>query len=214
MGFNQTYLFDFDGTLVDSMPTFGAVMLRILDGYGIKYGDDLIKIITPLGYRGTAEYFKQMGAPAEPDELMRQMNEYATDAYENSIQAKPEVSETLRLLKKRGVSLNILTASPHAMLDPCLHRLGIFSLFDNVWSSDDFKTTKSNPKIYEMAAEKIGVPIGDIVFVDDNVGAIKTAKTAGMRVYGIYDKSSEDFAEEMKRTAERYIVSFSELAEL
>ena len=32
-------LFDFDGTLVDSMPTFVAVMLRILDENNIKYED-------------------------------------------------------------------------------------------------------------------------------------------------------------------------------
>ena len=44
------YLFDFDGTLVDSMPTFVSVMKRILDENHIPYGDDLIKIITPLGY--------------------------------------------------------------------------------------------------------------------------------------------------------------------
>ena len=33
----KTYLFDFDGTLVDSMPTFVSVMLRILDENEIKY---------------------------------------------------------------------------------------------------------------------------------------------------------------------------------
>ena len=33
----NTYLFDFDGTLVDSMPSFISVMLRILDENGIKY---------------------------------------------------------------------------------------------------------------------------------------------------------------------------------
>ena len=49
------YLFDFDGTLVDSMPTFVGVMLRILDENGIKYGSDIVKIITPLGYIGTAK---------------------------------------------------------------------------------------------------------------------------------------------------------------
>ena len=40
------YLFDFDGTLVDSMPTYAAMMLRILDENKISYGDDIIKIIT------------------------------------------------------------------------------------------------------------------------------------------------------------------------
>ena len=56
-----TYLFDFDGTLVDSMPTFVSVMLRILDENAISYSDDIVKIITPLGYKGTAEYFINLG---------------------------------------------------------------------------------------------------------------------------------------------------------
>ena len=46
----KTYLFDFDGTLVDSMPTYVSVMLRILDENNIKYSSDIVKIITPLGY--------------------------------------------------------------------------------------------------------------------------------------------------------------------
>ena len=59
----KAYLFDFDGTLVDSMPSFASVMLRVLDEYNIEYGNDIIKIITPLGYHGTAEYFRKLGKP-------------------------------------------------------------------------------------------------------------------------------------------------------
>ena len=44
----MTYLFDFDGTLVDSMPTYASQMLRILDETGTKYPDDVIKIINYL----------------------------------------------------------------------------------------------------------------------------------------------------------------------
>ena len=43
--YNKTFLFVFDGTLVDSMPTFIGVMLRTLDEYSIKYGEDIVKII-------------------------------------------------------------------------------------------------------------------------------------------------------------------------
>ena len=38
----KCYLFDFDGTLVDSMPTFVSAMLRILDENGVSYGEDLV----------------------------------------------------------------------------------------------------------------------------------------------------------------------------
>ena len=63
----NTYLFDFDGTLVNSMPSFVSVMLRILDENNIKYEDDIVKIITPLGYAVTAEYFKKIGVTLTKD---------------------------------------------------------------------------------------------------------------------------------------------------
>ena len=47
-------VFDFDGTLVDSMPTWGGKMLRILKEEGVSYPDNIIEIITPLGDAGTA----------------------------------------------------------------------------------------------------------------------------------------------------------------
>ena len=207
----KTYLFDFDGTLVNSMPSYISVMLRILDENKIEYSDDIVKIITPLGYKGTAEYYIKLGVKSSADELVAKMNEYALSAYANEIGAKDGVIETLKVLKARGDSLNVLTASPHTMLDPCLKRIGIYELFDNVWSCDDFGTTKANPEIYIAAAKRIGVSVNEVIFLDDNYNADKTAKEAGMTVYGVYDPSSEDFAEEIKSITDKYIVNFKEL---
>ena len=207
----KTYLFDFDGTLVDSMPTFVSVMLRILDERNIKYGEDIVKIITPLGYRGTAEYFRTIGAEESADELVEIMNRYARYEYENNIPAKEGVEETLREMKARGYSLNVLTASPHIALAPCLKRLGLFELFDNVWSCDDFNTTKADPEIYKMAAARLGRAVGEVVFVDDNINAVKTAKAAGMVSVGIYDESGAEFTDEFKAAADGYVLKFEEL---
>ena len=207
----NTYLFDFDGTLVDSMPTYVSVMLRILDEFGIAYGKDIVKIITPLGYQGTAEYYRKLGVPKTTEELVAQMNRYAREEYAYHIPAKEGVIETLRAMKARGDRLNVLTASPHTMLDPCLKRLGIWELFDHVWSCDDFATTKADPEIYQRAAKVIGAPVEKIIFVDDNINAVKTAKQAGMISYGIYDDSSAEYAKEMKAVSHRYVKMFAEL---
>ncbi len=207
----KTYLFDFDGTLVDSMPIFGAVMVRILDERGIGHGDDIVKIITPLGYRGTAEYFRTLGVNESVEELIEIMNTYARIEYENNIPAKSSVAETLREMKNRGYSLNVLTASPHIALDPCLKRLGLWELFDKVWSCDDFGTTKANPEIYKMAAARMGVDVGEVIFVDDNINAVKTAKAAGMVSVGIFDESGADFMDEFRAAADGYVFDFSEL---
>lgn len=207
-----TYLFDFDGTLVDSMPTYVAVMLRILDEAGISYGSDIIKIITPLGYLGTAKYYiEQLGLAMPEQEIVARMRSYAYEEYAYRIAAKPHVIEVLRALKARGADLHVLTASPHAVLDVCLKRLGIYDLFTNVWSCDDFATTKADPAIYRMAAERIGRPVEEILFLDDNYNADRTAAMAGMQVCGVYDMSSEEYTEEIKSVAHHYVYDFSAL---
>lgn len=210
----NTYLFDFDGTLVDSMPVYVSSMLRILDENGVCYGDDIVKIITPLGLIGTAKYYIEIGVDKTEEELISTMKEYMLHEYLYNIPAKENVISTLNELKTRGASLNVLTASPHATLDACLKRIGIYDLFDNVWSCDDFCTTKADPKIYVEAAKKIGKPVNEILFLDDNFNADKTAKQAGMLVCGVYDKSSDDYIDDIKAVSDYYIYDFKELLDI
>ncbi|MBQ7867074.1 MAG: HAD family phosphatase [Clostridia bacterium] len=210
----RTWLFDFDGTLVDSMPTYAGIMLRILDENHIPYGDDIIKITTPLGYAGAARLFREMGLERPVDEIVSLMQRYAVDAYTNDVPAKAHVIDVLHELKARGDDLNVLTASPHTALDPCLKRLGIFELFTNVWSCEDFGTTKADPQIYRMAAQQLKRPVEEIWFLDDNLGADKTAKAAGMRVCGVYDDSSAEYTDQIKAVCDAYIDDFSQLLEL
>ena len=207
----NTYLFDFDGTLVDSMPTYASMMLNLLREHGVPHEPDIIKITTPLGYRGTAELFARMGMSMPVEKIVAVMNERAVKAYTYDVPAKAHVIDALRRLKARGDDLNVLTASPHAMLDPCLKRLGIYDLFTHVWSCDDFGTTKADPQIYHMAAARIGRPVDEIWFLDDNLGADTTAKAAGMRVCGVYDASSAEYTQEMKAAADAYIEDFTQI---
>ena len=208
------YLFDFDGTLVDSMPTYISVMLRILDEHGISYEDDIIRIITPLGYVNTAKYYVTLGVPLSEEQIVEKMNAYAEAEYAHRVMAKDHVIDVLRALKARGDDLNVLTASPHLMLDPCLERLGIYDLFSNVWSCNDFGTGKSDPEIYRMAAKKMGVAPEDVIFLDDNINDDKTAKSAGMRVIGVFDESSRKDEAAIRAIADGYIHDFSELLAL
>jgi len=207
----KAFLFDMDGTLIDSMPTFASVILNILDDKGFEYQDDFIKIITPLGLKGTADYCIQQGLDISQQEMLSLMIENMKGEYANNIPAKSNVISTLKSLKEYGYSLNVLTASPHDTLDPCLKRLGVWKLFDFIWSCEDFGTTKSDANIYRMAAEQIGVDIAEILFLDDNCNACLSAKNAGIGVCGVYDESSAEYEAEMRSITDLYIKDFSEL---
>lgn len=210
----KTYLFDFDGTLVDSMPTYVSSLLRILDENHVEYGDDIVKIMTPLGIPGAAEYFMKLGLDLPKERIMTLMKHYMLEEYMYNIPAKDNVKEVLIALKEQGASLNVLTASPHITLDSCLVRLGLYDLFDNVWSCDDFNTTKADPQIYKAVAEKLGADIETVLFLDDNYNADKTAKEAGMRVCGVYDDSSKEYTDDIKTVSDYYITNFNQLLNL
>ena len=205
----KAYLFDFDGTLVDSMPYWSEKMLNILREFGIPYPDHIIKIIAPLGDVGTAEYFRDtMGVPLSVEEMIERMDAYALDKYRNAVEMKAGVAEYLHRLKAAGCSLNILTASPHRMVDVCLKRLGIYELFDHIWSTEDFGKTKSDVTIFTDAADQLGRDVRDVAFFDDNFYAISTAVKAEMYTVAVYDLSCADYENDLRRIANRYIESF------
>lgn len=205
------YIFDMDGTLIDSMPIFGYSMIKVLEQNNIEYPKDIMKIITPMGLDGTAEYFIELGLDMPKGKIIEMMIAQMKYEYENNIPAKPYVKEKLCQLKNDGHSLNVLTASPHETLDPCLKRLGIYELFDNVWSGDDFEYKKSNPKIYSIVAERLDASVSECIFLDDNINAVMAAKKAGMKTIGVYDESGKDFRDKMCSECDRYIMSFDEL---
>lgn len=210
----KSYLFDFDGTLVNSMPYYGGAMLSLLDEKSIKYESDIIKKITPLGFMGTARYFISLGIPMTIDEIRNDLGGRLYKVYSEDIPAKESVISTLTELKKRGFELNVLSAGPHVTMDVCAKRLGIDSLVSNIWSSDDFSTTKTDPNLYKRVAERLGVNVCDIVFFDDNIDALRSAKSAGMTVCGVYDESSHEYTDEIKALCDGYVHIMSEALDL
>jgi beta-phosphoglucomutase-like phosphatase (HAD superfamily) len=62
-----------------------------------------------------------------------------------------------------------------------------------------------------MAAKRMGKDVKDVIFLDDNCGADRTAKSAGMQVIGVYDDSSSEYVDEMKSICDGYIYDFKEL---
>ncbi len=205
-------LFDLDGTLVDSMSRFSAGLFTILDENGIEYDrDEMINIITPLGYIKSAEYFISLGVKGTVDELVDKMGKNLVDEYSNNIMLKPYVKEFLLKLKSDGYSLNVLTASPHLVTDPCLKNNEVYDLFDKIWSVEDYGMSKSNIEIFYKAAENMNCEPSDVLYFEDNVTAVINSTKAGYKTVAVKDNQTAEDIDEIKRTASKYIESFKEM---
>ena len=206
----KVYIFDLDGTLVDSMPTGVGIVLGFLDEKGIPYPDDIVTRLTPLGYKGSAKYIADhLTGGYQVDQIYEYFKAETLRAYGETIPLKAHVKETLERLKAQGCRLNVLTASPQLLTEICMKRLGIYDLFENVWSIDAFGLTKADEEIYLETARRLGVTPQECIMADDNLNVLKTAKKVGMGTVGVYDESSKDVMEEMRRVADKYVIDFA-----
>ena len=206
-------IFDLDGTLVDSMAYFAKGILSIADDAGIGYDSSLLKILTPLGYTKSAEYYVNvLGVNETVDSLVKKIGERLVYQYSNNIFLKPFVREYLEKLSAEGARLFVLTASPHLVTDVCLEHNGVFGLFERVWSVEDFGLSKSSPELFHKVAGVIGCNECEIHYFDDSLIALENAKKAGYVTYGVYDGQSEEEMTRMKNTlSDILVMSFDEL---
>ena len=208
----KVYIFDLDGTLIDSMPVGIGIVLGFLKEKGIAYPDDIVTTLTPLGYKGSAKYIADhLSGGGQLEQIYEYFQAQTLRAYGETIPLKAHVKETLEGLKAQGYRLNVLTASPQLLTDICMKRLGVYDLFDNVWSIDAFGLTKADEQIYIEAAKRIGVSPEECIMADDNLHVLKTAKKVGMATVGVYDESAKDVMEEMRAVADKYVVDFADL---
>ena len=212
---SRIWWFDLDGTLIDSMPTWVDIVLRFLQERGVAYSDDFIETITPLGYKGIAKYYAEnMGVPMSAEEIFSAFQESILDAYGKTIPLKNNVKETLEALKAKGDRLFVLTASPNVLIELSLKRLGVFDLFEETWSVEQFAWTKANKELFYEIAQKLGVDTSACVMVDDCAHVLKVAKCAGMRTVGVYDEYSKNAQDELRAASEKYVVDFAEILTL
>jgi len=206
------YVFDLDGTLVDSMPYFTKGILSIPDEEGIAYGDDLIKILTPLGYTKGAEYYVNvLGIRDSVENIVARITEKLVFEYSNNIRLKAGVGDYLRRLHASGARLFVLTASPHVVTDVCLQRNGVFDLFEQVWSVEDFALSKSDTRIFFEVAKRIDCLPCDVHYFDDSLIALENATAAGFDTFGVLDSHSDAEIARMRALSHHYVESFEKI---
>ena len=205
----KAYVFDFDGTLVDSMDVAIDALLGFLRENKVEYPDNIVSIMLPLGYKGIATYFhKEYGLGQNDDGVFVDLLERLVRVYSYTVGVNRGADALLRRLKEEGSRLYLLTGSPKDFFEPCLKRLGLYELFDGLWSVAEFGKTKANPQLYLDVAEKVGLPPQDCVVVDDSAEALATAKSVGMGTVGVYDKYSAKDEEKMRAFVDKYIYDF------
>ena len=208
----KAYIFDLDGTLLDSMSVWEQIDVDFLTKRGLEIPPDYINAISSLTFKDAARYtIRRFALTESVEDLLSEWNSMAIHAYGNTVQMKPYAKEYLYSLKRKGAKLGIATSLPAVLYEPALRNHGIIELFDCICSTDEVTKSKTSPDVFLLAARKLGVDPEECIVFEDIPDAIKSAKLAGMTVYGVYDEASKEHWQFIQQIADGVIYDFSEL---
>lgn len=133
------------------------------------------------------------------------------DKYRRCLTLKPFAADYIHKRRANGIPMCVATATNGDLARAALERCGILDSFAFILSCDEVGTGKDNPAIFLQAADRLGVPVSDCCVYEDSVHSIKTAKSAGFAVVGVFDDASAPFQKAVKDLSDVYVTSFAQL---
>lgn len=204
-------IFDFDGTLFDSMHVWVGIREKFFDRIGLRLSAEDEEAFRGMYLRESLLLAKEKGLVSESyDELFNMFFDYIKELYLADTAPKKDIRDFLEKLKKSGVKMGIATATGEPALEAVLEKFGMLGYFEAIISTYTVGAAKTEPKVYDAVLERLGTPKETTWIFEDALYAARTAKANGYNVVGIYDKSEPD-GDGLKELADVYIHSYGEL---
>ena len=204
-------IFDADGTLLDSMPIWEDAAARFLAGLGIEAEPDLGDTMFRLSLDEGAAYLKKTylagdhGRSMTEEEIKEGVLGVIRDFYVHQVQPKAVARRFLEELAARKVPMYIATSSNREHIRAAFERLGLLHFFDGMITCEEAGASKRQPRIFLLAAERMGLSPEDIFVFEDVIHAIRSAGSAGFVTVGVYDAASAADNEAMRAECAIYL---------
>lgn len=179
------YLFDLDGTLVDTRRDIADTVNYVLQLHS-RPAADFATIISWVGDGLDDMMMRAFKAEAweSVDELVNEFSSHYMDHCTDFSYIYQGCPETLTSLQKQGAHLSVLTNKPQDLSLEILRSLGILQYFDHVVGPSDADLRKPNPTNLLSLVRDIGTSKGRTLMVGDSRNDILVARSAGVASCG------------------------------
>jgi HAD superfamily hydrolase (TIGR01509 family) len=187
----RAYLFDCDGTVVDSMPLHYKAWKEALAEWNCDYPEELFYSWGGKPVRDIIADLNKMHGLNMPVEAVAARKEALYLAQLPELKAIPEVVEHIEAQYGR-IPFAVVSGSRRESVVGSLTTVGLLDKFDTIVAAEDYKNAKPAPDAFLLAAERLGVAPPDcLVFEDTDLGiqAATAAEMASVKVPFIMHRS-------------------------
>lgn len=184
-GTARAALFDLDGTLLDTAPD----MIAALNALRAELASAPLPgtLLRPQVSNGAIAMIRTAFPEAAGEEFERLRVRFL-DIYRANLvvhtQLFPGFEAVLQQLEACALPWGVVTNKAAWLTEPLLDALGLRQRAGCVLSGDSLPERKPHPRPLLVAAERLGVPAGDCVYVGDALRDVQAANGAGMRALG------------------------------
>lgn len=175
----NAYLFDCDGTIVDSMPLHYVAWKKALGEWNCEFAEELFYA---WGGRPTAEIIatlNQRHGLSMPVESVANRKEEFYFKMLPELKAVPEVLEHIEAQHGR-IPFAVVSGSARESVTASLETLKLLDRFDMLVCAGEYQKSKPDPEAFLLAATKLGVPPKNCLVFEDTEMGIQAATAAGM----------------------------------
>lgn len=207
-------IFDFDGTLLDSMPMWHDLDRRFLAEYEIEAPADISEIVKKMTIEQSSAYFvERFHLPITAEAVKMRVEELAADAYRYDLPLKKGADRVLSMLHEMGVTCAVASVTYQKLLDAAIERLHIRNFLPIVMTPTSEMHGKHTPDFYFAVMAEMGLNVSETVVIEDALYAAKTAKNAGFYTIGLKDLQSRHEWNALEQICDRTISDWNELCE-
>jgi beta-phosphoglucomutase-like phosphatase (HAD superfamily) len=175
----EAYLFDCDGTIIDSMPVHYLAWKQALAEWNCTFDEQLFYALGGMPTKEIVSLLNRQQGLSMPAAVVAGRKDDLYSTMFSQLVTVPDVVEQIE--NKFGkIPLAVVSGGTRESVSASLRAVNLLDKFDVLVCAGDYTHAKPNPEGYLLAAEKLGVaPRSCLVFEDTDMG-IQAADAAGM----------------------------------
>ena len=209
---NKGYIFDLDGTLLDSLDAWKDVGNTYLKSIGINGDPNLDSMMENMSLKEGAMYIKEHFSLSQSiEKIIQGVCQIVEERYARDIVLNDGVKNFLEKCYQQGHQMCVLTASSSRLAKQALQRLEVLHYFQDVYSCQTIGLSKQDPQCYLETMKHFQIQVEQSGVVEDALYAIQTAKAAGLCVKAIQNKENQKDWQQICQLSDEAYVSFKEM---